>query len=86
MAKPVAGYKPGGFFIQNQKGDYSVRIGGYTQLDGRFFFQEHPGTTDQFLFRRVRPTLEGSLGEYVDFKIMPDFAGSSFTLFDAYVD
>jgi len=86
QAKPVAGYKPGGFFIQNQKGDYSVRIGGYTQLDGRFFFQEHPDTSDQFLFRRVRPTLEGSLGEYVDFKIMPDFAGSAFTLFDAYVD
>ena len=30
--------------------------------------------------------LEGSLGKYVDFKVMPDFAGSSFTLFDAYVD
>lgn len=87
QSKPVAGYKPGGFFIQNQKGDYVVRIGGYTQFDGRFFFHDHPGSTDQFLFRRVRPILEGSLGPYVDFKLMPDFAaGNGVTLFDAYVD
>ncbi|HZR80320.1 MAG TPA: porin [Candidatus Binatia bacterium] len=84
--KPVVGYKPGGFFIQNQKGDYVLRIGGYTQLDGRFFLKDHPGTSDTFLFRRVRPILEGSLGEHVDFKIMPDFAGATFTLYDAYVD
>ena len=86
QAKPVAGYKPGGFFIQNQKGDYVLRIGGYFQLDGRFF----PGdpqslNPDQFLIRRARPIMEGSLGSYLDFKFMPDFAGTV-RIFDAYAD
>lgn len=88
QAKPVAGYEKGsGFFIQNQAGDYKLRLGGYTQLQGRFFLSDANGSnTDQFLFRRVRPEMSGSLTKYVDFKIMPDFAGSSFTLFDAYTD
>jgi phosphate-selective porin OprO/OprP len=76
-----------GFFIQDPTKEYRLRFGGYTQLDGRFFISDNQRRNpDQFLFRRVRPILEGSLTRFVDFKIMPDFAGSSFTLFDAYVD
>jgi phosphate-selective porin OprO and OprP len=76
-----------GFFLQDYKGEYKIKFRGYTQLDGRFFIGDPNNLgTDQFLFRRVRPVLEGSLTKYVDFKIMPDFAGSSFQLFDAYVD
>jgi phosphate-selective porin OprO/OprP len=36
--------------------------------------------------RRVRPIFEGTVAEFVDFRIMPDFAGSSTTLFDAYAN
>jgi phosphate-selective porin OprO and OprP len=85
-ASPVAGYKPGGFFIQNQKGDYVLRVGSYVQLDGRFF----PGdpesiNPDQFLVRRARLILEGSLGPYLDFKFQEDFSSQA-KLFDAYAD
>src|SRR5215471_9968209 len=74
QSKPVAGYK-NGFYIQNQAGDFKAVLRGYTQLDGRFFPGDHASqNADQFLFRRVRPILEGSLGRYVDFKLMPDFA------------
>ena len=76
-----------GFFIQDPTKEYRLRIGGYTQLDGRFFVDDsEEKNTDQFLFRRARTILEGSLTRFIDFKIMPDFAGSSVQLFDAYVD
>lgn len=76
-----------GFFIQDPSKTYRLKFRGYTQLDGRFFIDDPQSrNTDQFLFRRVRPVLEGSLTKFIDFKIMPDFAGSSFQLFDAYVD
>ena len=86
QAKPVAGYKDG-FFIQTQDGDWRLRLGGYTQFDGRFFPSDAKGlNTDQFVFRRVRPILEGTVAKYFDFRIMPDFAGSKIVLFDAYAD
>lgn len=42
--------------------------------------------TDQFLVRRARPTIEGTLGETYGFRITPDFGSNSSTLVDAYVD
>src|SRR5690606_12689195 len=76
-----------GFFIQDPSKEYRLRFRGYTQMDGRFFIDDSPQiNNDQFLFRRVRPVLEGSLTKFVDFRIIPDFAGSTFRLFDAYVD
>jgi len=41
---------------------------------------------DQFLIRRARLNLEGTLFKYIDYRIMPDFAGSSTRLFDGYAD
>jgi phosphate-selective porin OprO and OprP len=84
--KPLAGWSDG-FILQSQDGNYKLRIGGYTQLDGRFFVSNKDNNNgDQFLFRRVRPVLEGTVAKYFDFKVMPDFATSNFQLFDAYVD
>ena len=34
----------------------------------------------------VQPTLEGSLGRLVGFRLMPEFAGDSATILDAYLD
>ncbi len=84
--KPLAGWTDG-FILASQDGKYKLKIGGYTQFDGRFFESDEDHLNNsQFLFRRVRPTLEGTVFKYFDFKIMPDFAGSNFTLFDTYVD
>jgi phosphate-selective porin OprO/OprP len=83
---PIAGAGPDGFFLKSRDNFYQIRFRGYTQFDGRFFSQGDPTTNDTFAFRRIRPVLEGTVGEVVDFKIMPDFAGNALNLFDAYVN
>ncbi len=76
-----------GFVINSADNAYRLRITGYTQLDGRFFLEDdEKDDTNRFLFRRVRVSLEGTLARYFEYRIMPDFAGSSLALFDAYTD
>jgi phosphate-selective porin OprO and OprP len=83
--KPVAGYQEG-FFVQSQDGNYKIKLGGYTHFDGRFFLGNASRNQSQFVFRRVRLDLTGTVAKYFDFRVMPDFAGSSLRLFDAYVE
>lgn len=85
-ARPIAGWQDG-FFIQSTDGNYKLKIGGYTHFDSRFFVDDNDrNDTSQFVFRRVRPDLSGTVAKYFDFRILPDFAGSSLVLQDAYVD
>lgn len=42
--------------------------------------------TDSWLLRRLRPTIEGTLFGKYDFRIMPDFANGTVSLFDGYID
>jgi phosphate-selective porin OprO and OprP len=84
--KPLAGWSDG-FNLASPDGNYKLRIRSYTQLDGRFFIDDRTNTeTNQFIFRRARIDLSGTVAKYFDFKIMPDFAPSTPILFDAYVD
>ncbi len=76
-----------GFSLKSADGRYSLRFRGYFQSDGRLF----PGTdvaagVDNLLIRRARPIMEATVGRYFDFRLMPDFGGSSPTIFDAYWD
>ena len=66
-------------------GGLEVKLRGLMQADLRQFAD---GSTqnDGFLFRRIRPTLEGSWGPLVGFRLTPEFAGDSATIVDAYVD
>ncbi len=74
-----------GFNLKSADGAYSLRFRGYIQADGRFFPSvEVPGTTDNLLLRRARPILEATVGRYFDFRLMPDFGGTSPAIFDAY--
>jgi phosphate-selective porin OprO/OprP len=88
--KPLAGWSAAdGFTLTSPDGKlYKLRLGGYTQFDGRFFIHEKSasGVTDQFLFRRARIDLQGTVFKYFDFRILPDFAPSTPILFDAYLD
>ena len=60
----VAG--PKGFALKSTDGNFELKIRGYVQADGRFFFgDDAEKLTDTFLLRRIRPTLDGKLGEYV---------------------
>jgi phosphate-selective porin OprO/OprP len=81
-----AGAGAEGFYLRTPDRKFQIRFRGYTHFDGRFFGENDAHTTDTFFFRRIRPVLEGTVGEYVEFRIMPDFAGNTLNLFDAYVN
>jgi len=84
---PLIGAGPDGFFLSSADKKWVLRIRGYYQADGRFYPSDgNHKTTDTFLFRRVRPIFEGTLAEWIDFKVMPDFAGSNLVLQDVYAN
>lgn len=74
-----------GFSLQAADGKYTMRFRGYFQSDGRLFpGTETAGSVDNLFIRRARPILEATVGRYFDFRLMPDFGGTSPTIFDAY--
>lgn len=76
-----------GASLKSADGSYEFKLRALVQGDGRFFFDDDTvPQNDTFLFRRIRPTIEGSLGKLVAFRLTPEFAGDSATIVDAYVD
>ncbi len=76
-----------GFSVQNEGGDFRLQLRGYAQFDGRFFSGDEGALAiDTFTLRRVRPILQGTLGRYFEFNIMPDFGGGVTVLQDAWLD
>ena len=76
-----------GTSLKSANGDYEIKLRGLIQGDARLFLGGVPaGTNDTFLLRTARPSLEGSLGKLVAFRLTPEFAGESASLVDAYVD
>jgi phosphate-selective porin OprO and OprP len=74
-----------GFSLKSADGKYLLRLRGYAQADARFVPGDDAGTfTDTFLLRRARPILEATVGQYFDFRLMPDFGQGQAVLFDAY--
>ena len=85
-AAPLVGAGPDGFYLRSADKAFDLKLRGYTQFDGRYFTSADGNNVDSWLFRRVRPLLEGTLGGIVDFRLMPDFAGSQLVLQDAYLN
>jgi phosphate-selective porin OprO/OprP len=82
--KVLAGWKDG-FYLESPSGDFKLKLRGLVQSDYRFFPLESGDTgSDSFYLRRVRPTIEGTVFKYFDYKIMPDLTDAS--LQDAYMD
>ena len=86
LTRPVVEVGPQGFFIRSRDDSYNLRIGGYMQADGRFYLSEPKPTGSEFLIRRLRPYLEGTVGKYYDFRFMEDFGQGTTILEDAYAD
>jgi phosphate-selective porin OprO and OprP len=83
--KPSVTAGAGGFQLKSADGNFVIKFRGYLQADGRFFLDDSSKVlTNDFLLRRVRPILEGTIYKYYDFRIMSDFGGSAPTIFDAY--
>lgn len=85
---PIISAGQDGFRIKSPDNAFSIRFGAHLQVDSRWFFNDAQSGEkgDEFLLRRVRPIIEGNLYEKFGFRIMPDFAGSTLQLLDAYVD
>jgi len=84
--KVLAGWKDG-FFLESPNGDFKLKFRGLVQANARFPFGAGTNPTNsQFFLRRVRPTFEGTVFKYFDWKIMPDFGLGTTTLQDAYMD
>lgn len=84
---PTAGAGADGFAIQSEDGEYRLLFRAYTHFDARFYPGDDEGVaTDQFLLRRVRPILQGTVAKHFEFTITPDFGAGTATLQDAYLD
>lgn len=84
---PVVTVNDKGASLKSASGDYEFKLRGLVQGDARFFLDDQKTPqNDTFLFRRIRPTIEGSLGKLVAFRLTPEFAGDSATIVDAYAD
>lgn len=76
-----------GLLITSPDKNMTFGIRGYTQLDSRWFLgDEENVSSDSFYGRRIRLSIEGTLFKDFAYRIMPDFAGGSSTIFDAYLD
>jgi phosphate-selective porin OprO/OprP len=64
-----------------------VKFKALVQGDGRFYLDDAQNPqNDTYLLRRVEPTLEGSWGPLLGFRLQAQLAGDSATLNDAYLD
>jgi phosphate-selective porin OprO/OprP len=82
----TVGAGPDGFFLRSADGKFQIKLRGYAQFDSRWLTRGEDVGDDSFRFRRVRPFIEGTVFELIDFRVMPDFADSTARLFDAYVN
>lgn len=86
-ALPVVAVSEKGLSVKNAKGDFEIRLKGGLQLDHRGFFGDDAlPLNDSFLFRRIRPSLEGNFGPLVAFRIVPELADDTASLIDATID
>jgi phosphate-selective porin OprO and OprP len=75
----------GGFSAMSADSNYVFSLKGVVQVDSRTFFNNGDiKNNDGFLLRRARPIFQGTVDRDFDFRIMPDFGGSSVQLYDAY--
>lgn len=74
-----------GFTLSSGDTNFVFKLRGLIQLDSRTFFGDNEllQGNDSFLLRRARPIIEGTVFRDFDFQVVPDFAGSSATIFDA---
>jgi len=76
-----------GFVIRSENGSFKLQLKALLQFDGRFFLSDSAeALTDNFVLRRARPILQGTVARYFDFNLTPDFGGITTTIQDAWVD
>jgi len=85
--RPTVGAGGDGFTLRSADGRWRLRVGGYFQADGRYYLADAQGAgTNSLIIRRARPIVEGTVSQYFDFRIMPDFGTGQPTLYEAYFE
>jgi phosphate-selective porin OprO and OprP len=87
LTMPIVKVGEEGFSLSSPSHAYNINFGGIVQADGRFFTSgadKDSGST--FYLNRVRPILTGSVAQYYNFNITPDFGQGKVTLQDAYIN
>lgn len=83
---PVS-FRRDGLWLSTLDGGTHLQIHGYAQADDRVFWSNtHGKALDTFLFRRIRPLLEGTLLHQLDFRFMPDFGQYNPQIQEAYLE
>ena len=73
------------FQVGSTDGANFIRFRGTLFADNRVFGGDSaPETSDTFLLRSVRPTIEGTFGNIYDFRFTPDFGSGRSIVVDAY--
>lgn len=86
QAKVTAGAR--GVRVESPDGTYNFRVNGLVQLDSRWYLNSEARGRDGnsgFDLRRVRPTIQGQLGNGFGFRITPELSGTV-RILDAYGD
>jgi phosphate-selective porin OprO/OprP len=75
---PIVTASDKGFGIKSEDGDFEYRLRGVAHFDYRRFEGNSSASTiyDGFLFRRIRPTFEGTVFKNYGFRFTPEFAES----------
>ena len=83
---PFVSLEDKNFVLRAPDGTYALKVGGQLQVDGRFFVNDNAlEANDTFLIRRFRPSLDATLFNLVDARLIPEFAGTV-AILEAYVD
>jgi phosphate-selective porin OprO and OprP len=85
---PVITAGTDGFSISSADKKYRLKVSGFVQADGRFFYDDAAasGLNDTFTVRRARLKFDGSVGKHVDYRIGTEFGNGSVSVFDAFAD
>jgi phosphate-selective porin OprO and OprP len=87
QARATVGIGDDGFTFRSADGRWRLRVGGYFQADGRYYLRDAQALgTNSLVIRRARPIVEGTVYQYFDFRIMPDFGTGQPTIYEAYLE
>lgn len=82
---PVVKASAKGFSIASADNANVVKLRGVLHVDGSWFDDDiTPETSDTWILRRVRPTIEGTINRIYDFRFTPDFASGRTIILDAF--
>ena len=67
----------GGFALTSADKSFDLKLRALFQFDARFFFDDGAPNRDQFLLRRIRTPLTGTVAGIYDFNITPELGGGT---------